>query len=116
MEYKFQDQENSKDIFSFGSSLENFICVVFVLDRNIEMDNPDMTIPPRNERHEWLRFDTQGYTKEEIHDFETRLGKIFYRKVHRVQTLDFDRVAEIEDLDMDITERLRMQHKDVDGE
>nr|GEW97381.1 ribonuclease H-like domain-containing protein [Tanacetum cinerariifolium] len=34
-EYKFQDQENSEDIFSFGSALEDFIYVVFVLDRNI---------------------------------------------------------------------------------
>ncbi|GJW92014.1 hypothetical protein Tco_0169567 [Tanacetum coccineum] len=36
LEYKFQDQEDSEDIFSFGSALEDFICVVFVLDRNIE--------------------------------------------------------------------------------
>ncbi|GKD49721.1 hypothetical protein Tco_1278697, partial [Tanacetum coccineum] len=38
LEYKFQDQENSEDIFNFGSSLENFICVVFVPDRNIVTD------------------------------------------------------------------------------
>ncbi|GJZ33787.1 hypothetical protein Tco_0579223 [Tanacetum coccineum] len=35
LEYKFQDQENSKDIFNYRSALEDFICVVFVLDRNI---------------------------------------------------------------------------------
>ncbi|GJV32315.1 hypothetical protein Tco_1392715 [Tanacetum coccineum] len=35
MEYKFQDQENSEDIFSFENALEDFICIVFVLDRNI---------------------------------------------------------------------------------
>ncbi|GJX58927.1 hypothetical protein Tco_0290317 [Tanacetum coccineum] len=35
LEYKFQDQENSEDISSFGSALEDFICDVFVLDRNI---------------------------------------------------------------------------------
>ncbi|GJY66489.1 hypothetical protein Tco_0468727 [Tanacetum coccineum] len=35
MEYKFQDLVNSEDIFSFGSALEDFICVVFVPDRNI---------------------------------------------------------------------------------
>ncbi|GJX05224.1 putative ribonuclease H-like domain-containing protein [Tanacetum coccineum] len=35
MEYKFQDKEYSEDIFSFGSALEDFICVVFVPDRNI---------------------------------------------------------------------------------
>ncbi|GJU86104.1 putative ribonuclease H-like domain-containing protein, partial [Tanacetum coccineum] len=36
LEYKFQDLVNSEDIFSFGSALEDFICVVFVPDRNIE--------------------------------------------------------------------------------
>ncbi|GJW64880.1 hypothetical protein Tco_0116764, partial [Tanacetum coccineum] len=35
MEYKFQDKEYPEDIFSFGSALEDFICVVFVPDRNI---------------------------------------------------------------------------------
>ncbi|GJV90351.1 hypothetical protein Tco_1538164 [Tanacetum coccineum] len=35
LEYKFQDKENSEDIFSFGSALEDFISVVFVHDRNI---------------------------------------------------------------------------------
>ncbi|GJX56772.1 hypothetical protein Tco_0286669 [Tanacetum coccineum] len=34
-EVKFQDQENTEDIFSFECALEDFICVVFVLDRNI---------------------------------------------------------------------------------
>ncbi|GJR17973.1 ribonuclease H-like domain-containing protein [Tanacetum coccineum] len=36
LEYKFQDKENSEDIFSFGSALEDFISVVFVPDRNIQ--------------------------------------------------------------------------------
>ncbi|GJS52531.1 retrovirus-related pol polyprotein from transposon TNT 1-94 [Tanacetum coccineum] len=35
LEYKFQDQENSEDIFSFGSAMEDFICVVFVPNKNI---------------------------------------------------------------------------------
>ncbi|GJX15516.1 hypothetical protein Tco_0216348, partial [Tanacetum coccineum] len=35
LEYKFQDQENFEDIFSFGSALEDVIYVVFVQDRNI---------------------------------------------------------------------------------
>ncbi|GJW60006.1 hypothetical protein Tco_0109341 [Tanacetum coccineum] len=42
-EYKFQDQENSEDISSFGSALEDFICVVFIPDRNI-----DCRAVPRN--------------------------------------------------------------------
>ncbi|GJV15852.1 hypothetical protein Tco_1361175 [Tanacetum coccineum] len=35
LEYKFQDEKNSKDIFSIGSALEDVIFVVFVLVRNI---------------------------------------------------------------------------------
>ncbi|GJS39598.1 DNA helicase [Tanacetum coccineum] len=35
LEYKFQDKEYSEDIFSSGSALEDFICVVIVPDRNI---------------------------------------------------------------------------------
>ncbi|GKA06156.1 hypothetical protein Tco_0685380 [Tanacetum coccineum] len=31
-------KENSEDIFSFGSALEDFICVVFVPDRNIVLN------------------------------------------------------------------------------
>ncbi|GKA11724.1 hypothetical protein Tco_0691270, partial [Tanacetum coccineum] len=45
LEYKFQDKENSEDIFSFGSALEDFISVVFVPDRNIvKMENPIITM------------------------------------------------------------------------
>ncbi|GKA12174.1 ribonuclease H-like domain-containing protein, partial [Tanacetum coccineum] len=39
LEYKFQDKEYSEDIFSSGSALEDFICVVFVPDRNIMGSN-----------------------------------------------------------------------------
>ncbi|GJZ00364.1 putative reverse transcriptase domain-containing protein [Tanacetum coccineum] len=49
LEYKFQDKENSEDIFSFGSALEDFISVVFVPDRNIVMDAP--TLPVSAERN-----------------------------------------------------------------
>ncbi|GJW33158.1 putative ribonuclease H-like domain-containing protein [Tanacetum coccineum] len=36
LEYKFQDKENSEDIFSFGSALEDYITLLFVLVRNIK--------------------------------------------------------------------------------
>ncbi|GKB01835.1 hypothetical protein Tco_0829879 [Tanacetum coccineum] len=35
---------------------------------NKETAKYDMELPPRNERHEWLRFDAQGYTEEELMD------------------------------------------------
>ncbi|GJU30129.1 hypothetical protein Tco_1173718 [Tanacetum coccineum] len=42
---KFQDKENSEDIFSFGSAMEDFICVVFVPDRNIEIGEDTHHVP-----------------------------------------------------------------------
>ncbi|GJW09457.1 hypothetical protein Tco_1575284 [Tanacetum coccineum] len=72
-----------------------------------------MTLPSRNERHAWLRFDTQDYTKEGIQDFESRLGKIYNRQVHQVQFLDFDVLTE--DMKQDMTERLMMEHTDAQG-
>ncbi|GKA40054.1 hypothetical protein Tco_0732647 [Tanacetum coccineum] len=44
--------------------------------------NIDMALPLRNERHLWLRFNTQGYTEEEIYDFETTLERLYYRKIY----------------------------------
>ncbi|GJU30174.1 hypothetical protein Tco_1173763 [Tanacetum coccineum] len=46
MEYKFQDKEYSEDIFSSGSALEDFICVVFVPDRNIGESNVNRAVVP----------------------------------------------------------------------
>ncbi|GJU65884.1 nucleic acid-binding, OB-fold protein [Tanacetum coccineum] len=47
LEYKFQDQKNSEDIFIFGSALEDFICVVFVPNRNIDQTS-DVAVKDTN--------------------------------------------------------------------
>ncbi|GJY71031.1 hypothetical protein Tco_0474734 [Tanacetum coccineum] len=67
----------------------------------------DLALPPRDQRHEWLRFDAQWYTEEGKQKFETRLAKIYYRKIHRVHVLDFARLGEINegDAELDMTER-----------
>ncbi|GJY35663.1 hypothetical protein Tco_0421041 [Tanacetum coccineum] len=72
-----------------------------------------MTLPSRNKRHAWLRFDTQDYTKEGIQDFKSMLGKIYNRQVHQVQFLNFDVLTE--DMKQDMTERLTMEHTDAQG-
>ncbi|GJV34677.1 hypothetical protein Tco_1395077 [Tanacetum coccineum] len=36
-------------------------------------------LPPRDQRHPWLRYQVQGYTKDIVHDFEHRLETIFGR-------------------------------------
>nr|GEU98791.1 hypothetical protein [Tanacetum cinerariifolium] len=54
----------------------------------------------------------------EKQEYETRLAKIYYQKVHLVHVLDFARLCEINegDVELDMTERLRMEHKGADGE
>ncbi|GJS67352.1 hypothetical protein Tco_0681916 [Tanacetum coccineum] len=54
-----------------------------------------MVLPLGDQRHEWLRFDAQGYTKKEKQEFETQLAKIYYWKIHRVDVLNFARLGEI---------------------
>ncbi|GKE62785.1 hypothetical protein Tco_1513152 [Tanacetum coccineum] len=44
-----------------------------------------MALPPRDQRHQYLRFEGLQYTNTDIADFETRLVRIYRREVHRVQ-------------------------------
>ncbi|GKA78658.1 hypothetical protein Tco_0785195 [Tanacetum coccineum] len=46
-------------------------------------------LPPRAQRHLWLRYQVEGYTEEMVQDFEQRLDTIFGRHVNRVHVLDF---------------------------
>ncbi|GJT92256.1 hypothetical protein Tco_1081101 [Tanacetum coccineum] len=62
----------------------------------------------------WLRFDGQDYLDGDIKDFEDRLGRIYNRKVHQVQVLDFDVLTK--EMDQAMTNRHRMEHTGVDGQ
>nr|GEX41773.1 putative ribonuclease H-like domain-containing protein [Tanacetum cinerariifolium] len=63
-------------------------------------------LPPRDQRHLWIRYQVKGYTKKIVYVFEQRLEMIFGRHVNRVHILDFRRLT----LDMrrDLAKRLRM--------
>ncbi|GKD28106.1 hypothetical protein Tco_1234320, partial [Tanacetum coccineum] len=39
-----------------------------------------MALPPRDQRHQYLRFEGLQYTEGDIADFETRLAKIYRRE------------------------------------
>ncbi|GKB69371.1 hypothetical protein Tco_0930783 [Tanacetum coccineum] len=48
--------------------------------RRPSVSNLDMVpLPPRDQRHIWLRYQVEGYTEEIVHDFEQRLEMIFGR-------------------------------------
>ncbi|GJW60328.1 hypothetical protein Tco_0109663, partial [Tanacetum coccineum] len=75
----------------------------------------DMTpLPPRDQRHLWIRYQVEGYTEEIIHDFEQRLGTIFGRQVNRVHILDFEGLTL--ELWQDLAEGMRMVYTRDDGQ
>ncbi|GJW30707.1 hypothetical protein Tco_0047582 [Tanacetum coccineum] len=82
---------------------------------NIIQSSGDMVpLPPRDQRHLWLPYQVEGYTKEIVHDFEQRLETIFGRQVNRVYILDFEGLTP--DMRQDLAERLRMVYTGDDGQ
>ncbi|GJU51153.1 hypothetical protein Tco_1220708 [Tanacetum coccineum] len=74
----------------------------------------DMALPPRDQRHQYLRFEGLEYTDADIMDFEERLGKIYGRGIHRVLVLDFESLpAEMAE---GLTSRMHMEHRDAQGQ
>ncbi|GJY68919.1 hypothetical protein Tco_0471901 [Tanacetum coccineum] len=47
-----------------------------------------MALPPRDQRHQYLRYKGLQYTDADIADFKMRLARIYKREVHRVQNKD----------------------------
>ncbi|GJV00456.1 hypothetical protein Tco_1329726 [Tanacetum coccineum] len=41
----------------------------------------DMALPPRDQRHQYLRYEGLQYTNADIADFETRLARIYMREI-----------------------------------
>ncbi|GJY11790.1 hypothetical protein Tco_0381099 [Tanacetum coccineum] len=73
-----------------------------------------MALSPRDQRHQYLRFEGLEYTDTDIADFEMGLGKIYSREVHRLLVLDF------ESLPVEMAEgligRMLMEHRDAQGQ
>ncbi|GKG23388.1 hypothetical protein Tco_0391424, partial [Tanacetum coccineum] len=70
-----------------------------------------MALPPRDQRHQYLKFKGLQYTEGDIADFETRLARIYRREVHRVQVFDF---RGLPDLIADgLSTRMLMEHRDA---
>ncbi|GJX35061.1 hypothetical protein Tco_0246618 [Tanacetum coccineum] len=71
-------------------------------------------LPPRDQRHLWLRYQVEGNTEEIVHDFEQRLETVFGRQVNRVHILDFKGLTL--DMRQDLAERMRMVYTGDDGQ
>ncbi|GKB73482.1 hypothetical protein Tco_0934894 [Tanacetum coccineum] len=71
------------------------------------------TLPPREQRHPFLRYQGLEYTNTDIADFEERLERIHDRDTHRVQVVDFQGMPE---LMRDVLDsRMLMEHRDDGG-
>ncbi|GKB47957.1 hypothetical protein Tco_0898710, partial [Tanacetum coccineum] len=85
--------------------------------RNFNRENAtyDMAgLPPRAQRHLWLRYEVEGYTKEIVQDYEQRHATIFGRQVNRVHILDFEGLTE--EMRQGLPDRLRMVYTGAQGQ
>ncbi|GKD84343.1 hypothetical protein Tco_1355497, partial [Tanacetum coccineum] len=77
-------------------------------------DFTNMDFPPRYQRHQYLRFEGLQYIDVDIANFETRLGKIYKREVHRVYIFTFGGLTKV--MDEGLRVRMLMEHRDAQGQ
>ncbi|GJW75041.1 hypothetical protein Tco_0134411 [Tanacetum coccineum] len=70
-------------------------------------------LPPRDQRHQYLRFEGLQNIDADIADFEMRLGKIYIREVHRVRLFDFGGLIDL--MAERLSDRMLMEHRDAQG-
>ncbi|GKA19422.1 hypothetical protein Tco_0699337 [Tanacetum coccineum] len=73
-----------------------------------------MALPPRDQRHQYLRFGGLGYTDADITNFEEILGRIYGREIHRVQFFDFEGLTDL--IAEGLSGRMLMEHRDAQGQ
>ncbi|GKE02956.1 hypothetical protein Tco_1390939, partial [Tanacetum coccineum] len=70
-------------------------------------------LPPREQRHRFLRYEGLEYSDSDIADFDSRLERIHMREVHRVPVFDFGGLPDL--MFEGLTARLTMKHRDGAG-
>ncbi|GJS56815.1 hypothetical protein Tco_0651599 [Tanacetum coccineum] len=73
-----------------------------------------MALPPRDQRHQYLRYEGLQYTDADILDFESRLTRIYRREVHRVQVFNFGGLSYL--MAEGLSARMLMKHRDAQGQ
>ncbi|GJZ10391.1 hypothetical protein Tco_0545150 [Tanacetum coccineum] len=73
----------------------------------------DMTVPPREQRHRFLRYKGLEYSDADIANFEARLARIYKREVHRVPVFDFGGLLDL--MAEGLSARMLMEHQDDQG-
>ncbi|GKD10722.1 hypothetical protein Tco_1190407, partial [Tanacetum coccineum] len=70
-------------------------------------------LPPREQRHRFLRYEGLEYSDADIADFKARLARIYRREVHRVQVFDFGGLPDL--MAEGLSARMLMEHRDDQG-
>ncbi|GJV86972.1 putative ribonuclease H-like domain-containing protein, partial [Tanacetum coccineum] len=73
-----------------------------------------MALPPRDQRHQYLRYEGLQYTDADIADFKARLARIYRREVHKVQVFDFGGLSDL--MADGLSARMLMEHRDAQGQ
>ncbi|GKB36917.1 hypothetical protein Tco_0881859 [Tanacetum coccineum] len=77
-------------------------------------ESHDMALPPRDQRHQYLRYEGLQYTDADIADFETKLARIYKREIHRVQVINFGGLPDL--MAEGLSTRMLMEYKDAQGQ
>ncbi|GJY76638.1 hypothetical protein Tco_0481754 [Tanacetum coccineum] len=117
---KYNEEEQNvlyfNDLFSFN--------IIHPGDLKSEKDNDgneidiiqslgDMALSPRDQRHQYLRYERLQYTDADILDFESRLTRIYRREVHRVQVFDFGGLPNL--MVEGLSARMLIEHRNAQG-
>ncbi|GJU55996.1 hypothetical protein Tco_1229710 [Tanacetum coccineum] len=77
------------------------------------IDFADMALPPREQRHRFLRNEGLEYPDTDIVNFKGRLARIHRREVHRVPVFDFGGLPDL--MAEGLSGRMLMEHRDEAG-
>ncbi|GJU18937.1 hypothetical protein Tco_1146903, partial [Tanacetum coccineum] len=72
-----------------------------------------MALPPREQRHRFLRYEGLEYPDTDIADFEGRLARMHRREVHRAPVFDFGGLPDL--MAEGLSGRMLMEHRDKVG-
>ncbi|GKE24142.1 hypothetical protein Tco_1435654 [Tanacetum coccineum] len=89
-------------------------CLKFYNLCAILVDFTTMALPPRDQRHQYLRYEGLQYTYADIAYFEVRLTRIYRREVYRVQVFDFGGLPDL--MAEGLSARMLMKHRDAQGQ
>ncbi|GKA95973.1 hypothetical protein Tco_0818068 [Tanacetum coccineum] len=73
----------------------------------------DMALPPREQRHCFLRYEGLEYSNADIVNFKARLARIYRREVHKVQVFNFRGLPDL--MAEGLSARMLMEYRDDQG-